>query len=163
MTTRKNLSGDDRKGLVYHLTTVGLVLGIAIGLTATAFVLFSVVWSLLGHTPWLLKLLVGFIIIVLIFAATGTLASQVELPHRWLLAIAAGALIALSPLLMLWIHGSWGAIYQIPSRSAHRLSYSVAQYSWFAVVFGLTVMVSGATGFVRSCIKHRRGQKPVSK
>lgn len=148
------------KGWAFHLTTAALVIGIGLAVVAVLFILFSLSGSLLWFIPWILRVIVGFVLIVLALLAAGMLAARTPLPGRWLLLVAAGALLLLSPLLMLWLHGAWDARYAVPTRSGGQLTMMVQEYAWAACLLGLGAVVGGVAGWIsaRSPRDRRHGR-----
>lgn len=147
-------------GWAFQLSTAALILGIGVAVTAGLFILFSLSGSLLWFIPWNLRVIVGFVLIILALLGAGLLAAQTPLPGRWLLLVAAGVLLLLSPLLMLWLNGSWDAPYGIPSRSGGQVTITVRVYAWIACTSGLGSVVLGAAGWIAGRLRgHRGGEK----
>lgn len=156
----QGMTGTPRgKGWVFHLSTAAQVIGIGLAVVAVLFILFSISGSLLWFIPWILRVLVGFVLIVLALLAAGMFAARTPLPGRWLLLVAAGALLLLSPMLMLWLHGAWDARYEVPTRSGGRLTMTVQEYAWIACALGLVAVVVGVAGWIAA--RYPRKRKPA--
>lgn len=153
---RQRADGPRGKGWAFHLSTVAQVTGITLAAAAAVFILLSLSVSLLWFIPWILRLIVGLVVAILALLAAAMLAADTPLPGRWLLLVAAGALLLLSPLLMLWLHGSWDARYPIPSRSGRQVAITVQMYAWIACSSGLVAVAVGAAGWITARFPRRR-------
>lgn len=97
-------------------------------------------------SPWLGMPLL-FVVSVLTFSGLGSLAHSLGAPRGWLVLTAGGLLLALGPLLLLWMYGSWDAEFAVPRRRSGYLWLEVAAFGRWCASVGGALSATGLVGY----------------
>lgn len=96
---------------------------------------------------------------MLLSAGIGAAVNETRHDRRWLWALLGGVTVAASPLLMLVVHGSWDAQYEMPRRHGSAFTFRVSWYGVVALVTGLLLVVMGIAMRLRLHLQKGRGKR----
>lgn len=120
---------------------------VVVGICVGALLLIALLMGLVDPLPRWFGLPLVFLVSVVSLSGLGSLAHSMGAPRGWLVLAAGALLLALGPLLLLWVHGSWDAEFSLPRRRGGVVLLEVAAFSWLAAAVGGALSAVGLLGY----------------